>query len=39
MNYALALTGTHLVTYERIFQHPQTDKLNWSDIRAPREYR
>jgi len=34
MNYALALTGPQLATYERIFQHPQADNLGWTDVRA-----
>lgn len=34
MNSTLPLTGEHLRTYDRIFQHPLTHSLAWRDVRA-----
>jgi len=34
MNSTLALTGSHLRTYDRIFQHPLSHNLEWRDVRA-----
>ncbi len=34
MNTTTSLTGSHLRTYERIFQHPISHNLEWRDVRA-----
>lgn len=34
MNSTLALTGSHLRTYQTIFQHPVSHNLGWHDVHA-----
>ncbi len=34
MNTPTSLTGSHLRTYERIFQHPISHNLEWRDVHA-----
>jgi hypothetical protein len=34
MNSTTLLTGSHLRTYERIFQHPISHNLEWRDVQA-----
>jgi hypothetical protein len=34
MNSISPLTGSHLRTYDRIFQHPISHNLEWRDVRA-----
>jgi hypothetical protein len=34
MNTPNSLTGSHLRTYERIFQHPISHNLEWRDVHA-----
>jgi hypothetical protein len=34
MNSKTSLTGSHLRTYERIFQHPISHNLEWRDVHA-----
>lgn len=34
MNSTLPLTGSHLRTYNRIFQHPLSHNLEWRDVKA-----
>lgn len=34
MKSTVQLTGAHLRTYERIFQHPISHNLEWRDVRA-----
>jgi hypothetical protein len=34
MNSTTPLTGSHLRTYDRIFQHPISHNLEWRDVRA-----
>jgi hypothetical protein len=34
MNSTAPLTGSHLRTYDRIFQHPISHNLEWHDVRA-----
>jgi len=34
MNSTASLTGSHLRTYDRIFQHPISRNLEWHDVRA-----
>ncbi len=34
MNSTASLTGSHLRTYDRIFQHPISHNLEWHDVRA-----
>jgi hypothetical protein len=34
MNPTSTLTGSHLRTYDRIFQHPISHNLEWRDVHA-----
>ncbi len=34
MNPTLSLTGSHLRTYEKIFQHPISHNLPWRDVHS-----